>query len=114
MAAFAIRAANIVHAHLTPWRERDGCPNGQTAGDLVRKEFPGTSLLLDAGDLIGDTIIADLMQGNRFLRPPPEFFPCSRSAPRGTRASKCAEVAIRDTSRPAAGSPVRPRGSPRG
>jgi 5'-nucleotidase / UDP-sugar diphosphatase len=67
---------NDIHGHLTSWRgwigewkdkQVGGLDRVATAVDRVRGE--GTPvLLLDAGDLIGDTMIADLTAGEALIR----------------------------------------------
>ncbi len=68
---------NDVHGHMTGWEGWDGELQGKTIGglarlasaiDLVRKDAGESVLLLDAGDLIGDTMIADLTQGQALIR----------------------------------------------
>ena len=68
---------NDVHGHLTAWQGWDGDLKGKTIGglahlasaiNLVRKEAGDAVLLLDAGDLIGDTMIADLSEGQALIR----------------------------------------------
>ncbi len=63
---------NDIHGHLTAWKGWEGELRGKTIGGLdrlagaiaqVRKENEASVLLLDAGDLIGDSMIADLTQG---------------------------------------------------
>jgi len=62
---------NDIHGHITPWRGWEGELAGKTIGGMdhlataikqVRAEQPNV-LLLDAGDAIGDTMIADLTKG---------------------------------------------------
>lgn len=67
---------NDIHGHLTSWQGWTGDLKGKHVGGLdrlatavnrVRRE--GNSvLLLDAGDLIGDTMIADLTAGTALIR----------------------------------------------
>ena len=68
---------NDVHGHLTAWKGWNGDLKGKTIGGLahlasainfVRKEAGDSVLLLDAGDLIGDTMIADLTEGQSLIR----------------------------------------------
>ena len=68
---------NDVHGHLTAWQGWDGELKGKTIGGLahlasainrVRKETGDAVLLMDAGDLIGDTMIADLTEGQALIR----------------------------------------------
>lgn len=67
---------NDIHGHLTPWAGWDGDLKGKTVGGLgrlagavaqARKEAGGDVLLLDAGDLIGDTMLADLTHGRALV-----------------------------------------------
>ncbi len=68
---------NDLHGHLTPWEGWDGDLMGKTVGGLgrlagavarARKDAgAGNVLLLDAGDLIGDTMIADLTKGKALV-----------------------------------------------
>ena len=62
---------NDLHGHIRPWRGWEGELVGKTIGGFdriaavvkkVRAETPNI-LLLDAGDALGDTMIADLTQG---------------------------------------------------
>lgn len=62
---------NDIHGHLAPWQGWEGDLKGKTIGGLgvlggaiaaVRREV-AECLLLDAGDLIGDTMVADLTKG---------------------------------------------------
>lgn len=66
---------NDIHGHLDPWQGWEGALKGKTIGGLgvlggaiaaVRREV-GECLLLDAGDLIGDTMIADLTKGKALI-----------------------------------------------
>lgn len=66
---------NDIHGHLTAWKGWDGELRDKTVGGLgrlagaiaaVRKEAKD-ALLLDAGDLIGDSMIADLTQGRAMV-----------------------------------------------
>ena len=66
---------NDIHGHLAPWQGWEGVLKGRTIGGLgvlggaiamVRREV-GECILLDAGDLIGDTMIADLTQGKAII-----------------------------------------------
>ena len=68
---------NDLHGHLTAWQGWDGDLKGKTIGglahlasaiNLARKEAGDAVLLLDAGDLIGDTMIADLTEGQALIR----------------------------------------------
>ncbi|MHB9080705.1 MAG: bifunctional metallophosphatase/5'-nucleotidase [Pirellulaceae bacterium] len=67
---------NDLHGHLTAWQGWEGDLKGKMIGglaqlaaaiDLARKDANGDILLLDAGDLIGDTMIADLTQGQALI-----------------------------------------------
>ena len=67
---------NDVHGHLTAWQGWDGDLKGKTIGglahlasaiNLVRMEAKAPVLLLDAGDLIGDTMIAELTEGQALI-----------------------------------------------
>ena len=66
---------NDIHGHLDPWQGWEGVLKGKTIGGLgvlggaiamVRGEV-GECILLDAGDLIGDTMIADLTKGKALI-----------------------------------------------
>ena len=66
---------NDLHGHLTEWQGFDGAQKGKTIGGVaclataikkVRQETDAV-LLLDAGDLIGDTMIADLTKGEALI-----------------------------------------------
>lgn len=66
---------NDIHGHLRAWRGWDGDLAGKTVGGFdriasvvkrVRAETPNV-LLLDAGDALGDTMIADLTKGRAVL-----------------------------------------------
>jgi 5'-nucleotidase len=68
---------NDIHGHLTPWRGWEGELTGKTIGGLgrlagavaaVRQERGANLLLLDAGDLIGDTMIAGRTRGEALWR----------------------------------------------
>lgn len=63
---------NDLHGHLTAWTGWEGELKGKQVGGLgrlagairdVRKESPDNVLLLDAGDLLGDTMLANLTKG---------------------------------------------------
>jgi 5'-nucleotidase/UDP-sugar diphosphatase len=63
---------NDLHGHLAPWTGWEGPLKGKQVGGLgrlagaireIRKDHPDNVLLLDAGDLLGDTMIADLTKG---------------------------------------------------
>lgn len=67
---------NDLHGHLEPWQGWEGDLKGRTIGGLgalagalaaARSEAGSDCLLLDAGDLIGDTMIADLTQGRALI-----------------------------------------------
>jgi 2',3'-cyclic-nucleotide 2'-phosphodiesterase (5'-nucleotidase family) len=67
---------NDLHGHLAPWQGWDGDLKGKRIGGLgvlggaiaaQRRDAGGSCLLLDAGDLIGDTMIADLTQGKALI-----------------------------------------------
>jgi len=67
---------NDLHGHLAPWQGWEGDLKGKTIGGLgvlagaiaaARSEAGSQCLLLDAGDLIGDTMIADLTQGKALI-----------------------------------------------
>jgi 2',3'-cyclic-nucleotide 2'-phosphodiesterase (5'-nucleotidase family) len=65
-AMLTILHTNDIHAHVTSWQGWDGEMKGKTIGgsaslataiNRVREDVGDTVLLLDAGDLIGDTMI---------------------------------------------------------
>lgn len=67
---------NDIHGHLTQWQGWEGDLKGKTVGGLgrlagaiarARKEAGEDVLLLDAGDLLGDTMIADLTHGKALI-----------------------------------------------
>lgn len=67
---------NDLHGHLTAWQGWEGNLKGKTIGGLgrlagaikhVRKDADDNVLLLDAGDLLGDTMIADLTKGKAMI-----------------------------------------------
>ncbi|MGN6136820.1 MAG: bifunctional metallophosphatase/5'-nucleotidase [Aureliella sp.] len=67
---------NDIHGHLTPWRGWEGELKDKTVGGLgalagaiatARREAGENCLLLDAGDLIGDSMIADLTKGKALI-----------------------------------------------
>ena len=67
---------NDLHGHLTAWTGWEGDLKGKTIGGLgrlagavaqARKGNEGGVLLLDAGDLIGDSMIADLTEGKAMI-----------------------------------------------
>jgi 5'-nucleotidase/UDP-sugar diphosphatase len=68
---------NDLHGHLTPWVGWEGELKGRAVGGLARlaaavraarADAGGDVLLLDAGDLLGDTMIADLTRGRAPIR----------------------------------------------
>jgi 5'-nucleotidase / UDP-sugar diphosphatase len=74
---FTILHTNDIHGHLLPWRGWEGELRDKTIGGLavlagairnVRREVGEQCLLLDAGDLIGDTMLADLTQGKALVQ----------------------------------------------
>ena len=67
---------NDIHGHLTAWKGWEGDLKGKTVGGLgrlggavaqARKDVGESVLLLDAGDLLGDTMIADLTYGKALI-----------------------------------------------
>ncbi len=66
---------NDVHGHIRPWRGWEGELAGKTIGGFDRlaavvkqvRAQTGNVLLLDAGDALGDTMIADLTHGRSLL-----------------------------------------------
>lgn len=68
---------NDIHGHLTAWQGWDGDLKGKTIGGLGRlagavarerkAAGDGNVLLLDAGDLLGDTMLADLTEGKALV-----------------------------------------------
>jgi 5'-nucleotidase / UDP-sugar diphosphatase len=67
---------NDIHGHLWAWKGWEGPLQGKTIGGLaalsgainaIRSQVPNC-LLLDAGDLIGDTMLADLTQGKALIQ----------------------------------------------
>lgn len=75
MATVVILHTNDIHGHLTPWKGWEGDLKDKTVGGLGRlagavalakKEAKG-ALLLDAGDLLGDSMIADLTKGKAMV-----------------------------------------------
>jgi 5'-nucleotidase len=73
---FTILHTNDIHGHLTQWQGWEGGLKGKTIGGFgrlagavvrARKEAGEGVLLLDAGDLLGDTMIADLTQGKALV-----------------------------------------------
>jgi len=76
MATVVILHTNDIHGHLTEWQGWEGDLKGKTIGGLgrlagaiaqARKEAGEDVLLLDAGDLLGDTMIADLTHGKALI-----------------------------------------------
>ena len=72
----AILHTNDIHGHLSHWQGWEGDLKGKTIGGFgrlagaiaqVRKEAGEGVLLLDAGDLLGDTMIADLTHGKALI-----------------------------------------------
>ena len=76
-AGFTILHTNDIHGHLTPWQGWEGDLAGKTVGGMDRiasvvkqvREKVGTNnvLLLDAGDTLGDTMMADETKGKAIL-----------------------------------------------
>ena len=67
---------NDIHGHIRPWTGWEGELAGKTIGGFdriaavvkqVRAETPNV-LLLDAGDVLGDTMVADLTRGRALLQ----------------------------------------------
>lgn len=68
---------NDIHGHLTAWQGWDGDLKGKSVGGLGRlagavarerkAAGEGSVLLLDAGDLLGDTMLADLTEGKALV-----------------------------------------------
>lgn len=76
MANIVILHTNDLHGHLTSWTGWEGALKDKTIGGFgrlagaiaqARKDAGETVLLLDAGDLIGDTMIADLTHGKALI-----------------------------------------------
>lgn len=74
--SLTILHTNDIHGHLEPWQGWQGDLKGKTIGGFsvlagaiaaARREAGNECLLLDAGDLIGDTMIADLTQGKALI-----------------------------------------------
>ncbi len=75
--ALTLLHTNDIHGHLTPWQGWDGDLKGKTVGGLphlagaIARERKaagdGNVLLLDAGDLLGDTMLADLTEGKALV-----------------------------------------------
>lgn len=77
MAHIVILHTNDLHGHLLGWRGWEGALKGKMIGGAARlataivharKDAPESNLLLDAGDLIGDTMIADLTKGEALIK----------------------------------------------
>lgn len=76
-AKFTILHTNDIHGHLTAWKGWEGELAGKQLGGMdrlagavnqVRAEVgPGNVILLDAGDTLGDSMIADETQGKAIL-----------------------------------------------
>jgi 2',3'-cyclic-nucleotide 2'-phosphodiesterase (5'-nucleotidase family) len=75
MATVVILHTNDIHGHLTAWKGWEGDMKDKTIGGFgrlagavaqARKEAKD-ALLLDAGDLIGDSMIADLTKGKAMV-----------------------------------------------
>ena len=67
---------NDIHGHLLPWMGWEGALKDKMVGGLatlggaiqqVRREVGDQCLLLGAGDLIGDSILADLTKGKALI-----------------------------------------------
>ena len=76
MATVVILHTNDMHGHLTAWTGWEGELKGKRIGGLgrlagaiaqARKDNDGEVLLLDAGDLIGYSMIADLTEGKAMI-----------------------------------------------
>lgn len=76
MSSVILLHTNDVHGHLTGWRGWEGDLKDKQVGGLdrlasaigqVRKEHRDKVLLLDAGDLLGDSLVADLTRGEALL-----------------------------------------------
>ncbi len=75
MAAVVILHTNDIHGHLTPWKGWEGDLKDRTVGGLGRlagavalaRKGAKDALLLDAGDLLGDSMIADLTEGKAMV-----------------------------------------------
>lgn len=75
--SITILHTNDIHGHLLPWRGWEGDLAGKTVGGLdrlgsaikqVQKEVgPENVILLDAGDTLGDSMIADETQGRAII-----------------------------------------------
>lgn len=75
MATVVILHTNDIHGHLSPWKGWEGDLKDKTVGGFgrlagavaqARKEAKD-ALLLDAGDLLGDSMIADLTEGKAMV-----------------------------------------------
>ena len=66
---------NDIHGHLTAWKGWEGDLKDKTVGGFGRlagaiaqaRKEPKDALLLDAGDLLGDSMIADLTEGKAMV-----------------------------------------------
>ena len=75
MATVVILHTNDIHGHLTAWKGWEGDLKDKTVGGLGRlagaiahaRKGAKDALLLDAGDLIGDSMIADLTHGKAMV-----------------------------------------------
>ena len=76
MTTITLLHTNDLHGHLTSWLGWEGDLQGKTIGGVatlagaigrIRAKKPDSVLLLDAGDLIGDTMIADLTEGKALI-----------------------------------------------
>jgi 5'-nucleotidase/UDP-sugar diphosphatase len=77
MARIVILHTNDIHGHLLGWRGWEGALKGKFVGGAARlgtaiaqarRDSPDSCMLLDAGDLIGDTMIADLTEGEALIK----------------------------------------------
>ena len=76
MATIALLHTNDLHGHLTSWQGWEGELKGKRIGGFdrlagavarTRSQAGENVLLLDAGDLIGDTMLADLTRGESLI-----------------------------------------------
>lgn len=75
MATVVILHTNDIHGHLTAWKGWEGDLKDRTVGGFGRlagavaraRKEARDAVLLDAGDLIGDSMIADLTQGKAMV-----------------------------------------------
>lgn len=75
MATVVILHTNDIHGHLTAWKGWEGDLKGKTVGGFGRlagavtraRKTARDALLLDAGDLLGDSMIADLTEGKAMV-----------------------------------------------